>query len=114
MRGYPVLTDSESREIIQNIDEGMNSETILMDRYFLELTNEIEMKIGERKKARKLKLIKYGEIYQLSKVCWSEIIDLENLQQILLENNEERLASFVRNHVSNAERNTQKIKEICN
>ena len=63
-----------------------------MDQYFLELTNEIEVKIRGRKEARKFKLMKYGEICQLSKVSWSEISDLKNLQQILLENNEERLA----------------------
>jgi len=58
--------------------------------------------------------VKYGDIYQRSKKCWSEIINLESLQKILLEsNNEKRLASFIRNHVSNAERNTQKIKEVC-
>jgi len=51
------------------------------------------MKIGGRKEARKLKLLQYSDIYQNSKVCWSEIKDLENLQQILLDvNNEERLA----------------------
>ena len=50
------------------------------------------MKIEGKKKAKKLKLMKCGDIYQRSKVCWSEIIDLENLQQILLENNEEKLA----------------------
>ena len=66
MRSYPVLTDSESREIIQNIDEGMDSETILMDRYFSNLTNEIDIKIEGRKKARKMKYMKYGEIYRLS------------------------------------------------
>jgi len=31
---YPVLTDSEPREIIQNIGDSMDSQTILMDRYF--------------------------------------------------------------------------------
>jgi len=66
LRSYPVLTDSESREIIQNIDEGMDSETILMDRYFSNLTNEIDIKIEGRKKARKMKYMKYGEIYRLS------------------------------------------------
>ena len=51
------------------------------------------MKIGGRKEARKLKLLQYSDINQNSKVCWSEIKDLENLQQILLDvNNEERLA----------------------
>jgi len=50
------------------------------------------VKIEGKKKARKLKLVKYGDIYHRSKACWSEILDLENLQQILLENNEERLA----------------------
>ena len=44
----------------------MDSETILMDKYFSNLTNEIEIKIGGRKKARKMKQMKYGEIYQLS------------------------------------------------
>ena len=33
----------------------MDSETILMDKYFSNLTNEIEIKIGGRKKARKMK-----------------------------------------------------------
>jgi len=69
------------------------------------------VKIGGRKKARKLKLMRYGDIYQQSKVCWSKIINLENLQHILLENNKERLSEFVRDHISNAEKNTQKIKE---
>jgi len=36
---YPVLTDSESGERIQNIDESMDSETILMDKFYQELTN---------------------------------------------------------------------------
>jgi len=43
------------------------------------LTNEIEVKIEERKEARNLKLIQYRDIFQSSKVCWSEIKDLENL-----------------------------------
>jgi len=38
-------------------------------------------------------LRQYGNIDQRSKACWSEIIDLENLQRILLDkNNEEKLA----------------------
>ena len=36
---YPVLTDSELGEIIQNIGDSMNSETILMDQFYQELTN---------------------------------------------------------------------------
>ena len=36
---YPVLTDSESSEMIQDIDDNMDSETILMDKFFKELTN---------------------------------------------------------------------------
>ena len=93
MRSYPVLTDSESREIIQNIGEGMDSETILMDSYFKEITNEIEVKIGGRKESRKLKLTQYGEIYQRFKKCWFEIIDIKNLRRILLDDkNEESLA----------------------
>jgi len=31
---YPFLTDSETSEIIQNIGDSMDSQTILMDRYF--------------------------------------------------------------------------------
>ena len=64
-----------------------------IDKQFQELTSEIEENIEGRKEARKLKLLQYSDIYQNSKVCWSEIKDLENLQQILLDvNNEERLA----------------------
>ena len=63
-----------------------------MDKYFLELTDQIEIKIEGRKEARKLKLMQYGDLYQRYYASWSEIIDIENLQQILLENNEERLA----------------------
>jgi len=71
----------------------MDSETVLMDRFYQELTNEIEGKIRGRKEARKLKLRQYGEICQHSKVCWSEIIDINNLKLILLdEKNEERPA----------------------
>ena len=71
----------------------MDSVTILMDRYFEELTNEIEVKIGGRKEARKLKLMQYGDIYQRFKDCWSEIIDIKNIRLILLdEKNEEKLA----------------------
>jgi len=41
---------------------------------------------------------------------WTQIMDLKNLQQILLEdNNEAKLALFLRNHISNAERNTRKF-----
>ena len=36
---YPVLTDSELGEIIQNIGDSMNSETILIDQFYQELTN---------------------------------------------------------------------------
>ena len=36
---YPYLTDSETSEIIQNIGDSMNSETILMDQFYQELTN---------------------------------------------------------------------------
>ena len=54
----------------------MDSETILMDEYFQELTNEIEVRIGGRKDARKVKLMEYGDIFQRSKACWSEINDL--------------------------------------
>ena len=36
---YPVLTESELGEIIQNIGDNMDSETILMDRFYQELTN---------------------------------------------------------------------------
>jgi len=90
---YPVLTDSDPGEILQNIDESMDSETILMDKYFEKLTNEIEVKIEGIKEARKLKLVQYGEIYQRFNNCWSEIIDIKNLRLILLdEKNEERLA----------------------
>jgi len=72
------------------------------------------VKIEGRKEDLKLKLMKYREIYQRSMICWSEILDIKNLRQILLdEKNEERLAQFLRNHISNAERNTQKIKEFC-
>jgi len=35
----------------------MDSETILMDKYFEKLNNEIEVKIEGRKEARKLKLM---------------------------------------------------------
>ena len=36
--------------------------------------------------------MKYGDIYQSSKVCWSEILDIDNLRRILLDyKNEERL-----------------------
>jgi len=71
----------------------MDSETILMDRYFEELTNEIEVTIGGRKEARKLKLMQYGDIYQRFKDCWSEIIDIKNIRLILLdEKKEEKLA----------------------
>ena len=31
---YPYLTDSETSAIIQNIDDSMDSQAILMDRYF--------------------------------------------------------------------------------
>jgi len=31
-----------------------------MDTYFKKLISDVEVKIGERKEARKLKLIKYG------------------------------------------------------
>jgi len=90
---YPVLIASEPGEILQNIDERMDSETIIMDKYFEELTNEIEVKIGGRKEARKLKLMQYGDIYQHFKKCWSEIIDIKNLRRILLDDkNEESLA----------------------
>jgi len=42
---------------------------------------------------RKLKLRKYGEIYEHSKAVWSEILDIKNLRLILLgENAKERLA----------------------
>ena len=36
---YPILTDSELGEIIQNISNNMDSETILMDQFYQELTN---------------------------------------------------------------------------
>ena len=36
---YPFLTDSELGEIIQNIADNMDSETILMDQFYQELTN---------------------------------------------------------------------------
>ena len=36
---YPVLTESELGEIIQNIGDNMDSETILMDQFYQELTN---------------------------------------------------------------------------
>ena len=73
----------------------MEPETILMnvDRSFQELTDEIEVKIEGGKEARKLKLAQYSGIFQRFKVCWSEIEDLKNLQQILVDvNNDERLA----------------------
>jgi len=57
--------------------------------------------------------MEYDDIYQLSKACWSEIIDIENLKRILLdEKNEEKLTEFVQNHISNAEKNTQRIKAV--
>jgi len=91
----------------------MDSETSQMNLYFEELTKEIKEKIEERKEAEKFKLIQYEELFQQYKVCWSEINDIENLQQILLDvNNEEGLNFFIRNHVSNAESNTKKIKTI--
>ena len=44
------------------------------------------------KEARNQKLMEYADIYQRSKVCWSEILDIKNLKLILLdEKNEERL-----------------------
>jgi len=50
------------------------------------------VKIEGGKEARKLKLAQYSGIFQRSKVCWSEIEDLKNLQQILVDvNNDERL-----------------------
>ena len=36
---YPVLTESELGEIIHNIGDNMDSETILMDQFYQELTN---------------------------------------------------------------------------
>ena len=36
---YPVLTDSEPGEILQNIDESIDSVTILMDSFYTELAN---------------------------------------------------------------------------
>jgi len=46
---YPVLTDSEPREIRQNIDGNMEFEINLMDKYFLDLTNSIEIIISRIK-----------------------------------------------------------------
>jgi len=39
LMSYPVLTDSESGEIIQNIRDNMDYETILINKYYQELTN---------------------------------------------------------------------------
>ena len=36
---YPVLTESEPSEILQNMEESMDSEAILMERFDKELTN---------------------------------------------------------------------------
>lgn len=36
---YPVLTDFEASETIQNMDKGMDFDTVLINNYFLELTN---------------------------------------------------------------------------
>ena len=70
----------------------MDSEIDLIDKYFQELTNSIEVIINRMKLDRKLKLKQFGEIYERSKVVWSEILDIKNLRLILLgENQEERL-----------------------
>lgn len=45
---YPVLKDSEPKEIFQNIDENIDSETFLMDKYFKELINKVEVIIRDR------------------------------------------------------------------
>jgi hypothetical protein len=90
---YPVLIDCEPGEILENMSESMDSEATIMESFYTELTNEIEVKIAGRKEARKLKLTQYGDIYQRFKNCWSEIIDINNLRLILLdEKNEERLS----------------------
>ena len=60
LKSYPVLTDFKTREITQNNSESIESDIIKMDTYFKELISDVEVKIGERKEARKLKLIKYG------------------------------------------------------
>jgi len=49
MLTYPVLTDSEPREILQNIGGKMEFEINLMEKYFSELTNSIEVIIGRIK-----------------------------------------------------------------
>jgi len=36
---YPVLTDSEPGEILQNIGKSMDSEAILMDSFYKDLAN---------------------------------------------------------------------------
>jgi len=46
---YPVLGDSEPSEILQKIDENMEFEINLMDKYFLDLTNSIEVIISRIK-----------------------------------------------------------------
>jgi len=52
--------------------------------------NEIEVKMGERKEAKKLKLMQFDDIIKSSNICWPEKKDLKHLQSILLdENNEE-------------------------
>lgn len=89
---YPILTDFELGEINQTISSCTESKTILTDRHFKELINQIKGKIRDRKETRKLESVQYGGIYQRSKVCWTEIIDIKKLRRILLdEKNEEKL-----------------------
>jgi len=90
MLAYPVLKDSELREILQNIGENIELEMNEIDKYFLELTNKIEEIIGRLKETRKLKLKEYGEIYHNFQVCWSEILDIQNLRELLVNENEEQ------------------------
>jgi len=90
MLAYPVLTGSEPSEILQNIGENMEFEMNVIDKYFLELTNSMEVIIGRLKETRKLKLKEYGEIYHNFQVCWSEILDIQNLRELLVNENEEQ------------------------
>jgi len=60
LKSYPVLTDFKLSDIIKKNSESIESDIIKMDTYFKELISNVEVKIGERKEARKLKVMKYG------------------------------------------------------
>jgi len=105
---YPVLNDPELLTTISSDSEIVDSIKDKADLCFSDLARCIQDKTEKAKQAHKLNMIKLANLFKSTQDCLNEVAGLEDLRRILLEeeDNEEKLAEFISNHLMHSETNT--------